>query len=123
MEMRKRRKNWLLKCLALGLAVAALGVPTAQARVDGSTSWKGPGPGDKAVVSVNDVRSWPGVDPTEAQPTKAQHLREVPTQVVSRSDGFDLSDAGIGAGTLFAVMLLTAGGMAAARRTGREAIA
>jgi hypothetical protein len=32
--MRKRRKNWILRRLALGLAVAAVAAPAAQARVD-----------------------------------------------------------------------------------------
>jgi hypothetical protein len=44
-----------------------------------------------------------------------------PIQVVSRSDGFDWGDAGIGAGTVFAVMLLGAGALLATRHVGHPA--
>lgn len=35
--MRNRRRNWLLRRLVLGLAVAAIAAPVAQARVDGGS--------------------------------------------------------------------------------------
>jgi hypothetical protein len=41
--------------------------------------------------------------------------------IVVASDGFDWGDAGIGAGTVFAVMLLGAGALLAARHIGRPA--
>jgi hypothetical protein len=43
--------------------------------------------------------------------------------VVSGSDGFDWGDAGIGAGTLVAVILLGGGTLVAIRQTGRQATA
>jgi hypothetical protein len=51
-----------------------------------------------------------------------QDFAREPIQVVSNpSDGFDWSDAGVGAGTIFAVMLLGAGAMLATRHVGRPA--
>jgi hypothetical protein len=46
-----------------------------------------------------------------------------PTQVASRPDGFDWSDAGLGAGLALALMLLAAGAAAGTRRLGRPASA
>jgi hypothetical protein len=138
MEMRKRRRNWLLRRVILGLAVAAVVVPTAQARVDGSTGWTGPMHADNTI----DQRVWPGIDPTSGKdyravpvrhvdqrvwpgidPTSGKDYRAVPVQVVSGADSFDWGDAGIGAGVLAAVTALGAAGLATARRTGRQATA
>jgi hypothetical protein len=44
-----------------------------------------------------------------------------PIQVVSNSNGFDWGDAGIGAGSVFAVMLLGAGALLATRHVGHPA--
>jgi hypothetical protein len=45
------------------------------------------------------------------------------SQVASKPDGFDWGDAGIGAGTLFAVVLLAAGGVLLTRHLNRTATA
>jgi hypothetical protein len=44
-----------------------------------------------------------------------------PVQIVSKADGFDWSDAGIGAGLAFGLMLLAAGAAVGTRHIGRPA--
>jgi hypothetical protein len=78
-------------------------------------------------------RDWPGVNPNAAPnevrprsgPLHVPGPRHVDphSQVASKPDGFDWGDAGIGAGTLFAVVLLAAGGVLVARHLNRAATA
>jgi hypothetical protein len=199
-EMRNRRRNWFLRRLVLGFAIALVAVPVAQARPEGAlpplahagantqeTFVHGvPGSGYVApelngeserfvsgVVIVGDDkqnlpaapsivlaghpdnqadRSWPGIVPSDdayyaryalppgaALGPQAAILAELdaktseyvagaaavvqePVQVVSNpSDGFDWGDAGIGAGTVFGVMLLGASALLATRHVGHPA--
>jgi len=115
--MRKpRRTNWFLRNLVVGLALVVIAVPVAQARVDGSSGWSGPRGAEK-VTGVLDAPRPAAPDALRSnqlgmtQPKVVPQSSRAPTRVVSRSDGFDWGDAGIGAGTVVAVMLLAAGGM------------
>jgi hypothetical protein len=124
--MRKhRRRNWLVRGFVLGLAVLVVGVPVAQARVDGSSGWSGPRHGEKFAQGVPDAPSPSAQEvlrsnlPEMSQPRVARGTPPAPAQIGSRSDGFN-RDAGIGAGTAFAVMLLAAGGMLGSRRIRRH---
>jgi hypothetical protein len=212
--MRNRRRNWFLRRLVLGFAVALVVVPAAQAYPDegakaqdtfvqgvddfpGSSQLApqandvavrgevkdGVGASPGTVVIVGDDKrdigarptagvlvgddkrnlrpdnwayaSWPVVDPADYAPQYSQYayrralpqdlgpqgaiLAELdaktseyvagaapvvnePVQVVSSpSNGFDWGDAGIGAGTIFAVMLLGAGALLATRHVGHPA--
>jgi hypothetical protein len=164
--MRNRRKNWLLRRLVLGFAVAAIAAPVAQARLDegvtlpnGSVVGQPVRPDDRAVRGVEatdgqlavrpDDRAVRGVQATdELLPVRADdkvlnldpavgaeynqftYRRALPTdygiqpvQIASKGDGFDWSDAGIGAGLAFGLMLLAAGAMIGTRHIGRPASA
>lgn len=64
--MRNRRRNWLLRRLALGLAVAAIAAPTAQARLyEGGAAESGDGNGvliqgdDKVIVDDGSLGKGP----------------------------------------------------------------
>jgi hypothetical protein len=194
-DMRNRRRNWFLRRLALGFAIALVVVPAAQAYPDEGTKVQktfvqfvddfprssqlapevggaavrgevkdglGTSPGsvvivgdDKrglpsvSVVPVGHRDNWRGATPSQAAmrivrpqdlpARQAAILAELdaktneyvagaapvvdePVQVVSNpSNGFDWGDAGIGAGTVFAVLLLGAGALLATRHAGHPA--
>jgi hypothetical protein len=72
-----------------------------------------------------DERAWPGVDP-HAVPPQAFPSETVPqsdVRVVSSPDGFDWGDAGIGAGIVFALLLLGAGAVVVGRHNRDHATA
>ena len=178
--MRKRRKNRFLRRLVLGLAVAAVAVPVAQAAPDegglqGNTGASASNglpmrTDDKAGLGLpNGLVAHPdnradrpapaGNLADRYEPTVAAEYRQFeyrgrlpsdyglpngiveyrgmlpsdygqpnaiaePTVVVAdRPDGFDWGDAGIGAGTLFAVVLLAVGGVLVTRHLNRAATA
>jgi hypothetical protein len=183
--MRNRRKNWFLRRLVLGFAVAAIAAPVAQARVEGglhegsgqsqgsaeyipwvtdfgssASTQAGPvRPDDRAVRGVQtsdgqlavrpDDRAVRGVQATdELLPVRADdkvlnldpavgaeynqftYRRTLPSdygiqpvQIASKGDGIDWSDAGIGAGLAFGLMLLAAGAMVGTRHISRPASA
>jgi hypothetical protein len=155
--MRKRRKNRFLRRLVLGLAVAAVAVPVAQARPDegglqGNSVTSAPNglptrADDKVGIGLPNGlvahpdnradRSGPGYEPTIDAVYRQSEYRGIlpsdyglpntiakPTVVVAdRPDGFDWGDAGIGAGTLFAVVLLAGGGVLVTRHLNRAATA
>jgi hypothetical protein len=139
--MRNRRRNWFLRRLVLGFAIALVVVPVAQAHpfahaganTQGTALVRGDykdgvGTSPGSVVIVGDDKRDIGARPT-AGVLVGDDKRNVPlgtnyepVQVVSNpSNGFDWGDAGIGAGTVFAVMLLGAGALLAARHVGRPA--
>ena len=106
----KHGRNRKLKALAAALAVAALAVPATQASID------------------TDARHQALVDKVQAQ-VDAHHQallmhREQapavyvtqPTEPVTSSDGTDWSNAGIGAGVAFGVVLIAAGGAFVGRK-------
>ena len=142
-----RRRNWLIKRIALGLAIAAVAAPVAQAKVDEGSSVQANSyqafatdfPSYANVVNASDygmprptatdyaisrgdlievVRSTPNGTPSD----KIEFVRTQPRsigepQVVSA--GFDWKDAGIGAGLALALVLLGVGAALASRHVGR----
>jgi hypothetical protein len=142
-----RRRNWFIKRIALGLAIAAVAAPVAQAKVDEGSSVQANGyqafatdfPSYANVVDASDygmprptatdyaisrgdlievVRSTPNGTPSD----KIEFVRSQPRsigepQVVSA--GFDWKDAGIGAGLALALVLLGLGAALASRHVGR----
>jgi hypothetical protein len=142
-----RRKNWFIKRIALGLAIAAVAAPVAQAKVDEGSSVQANSyqafatdfPSYANVVNASDygmprptatdyaisrgdlievVRSTPNGTPSD----KIEFVRTQPRsigepQVVSA--GFDWKDAGIGAGLALALVLLGGGAALASRHVGR----
>ena len=142
-----RRKNWFIKRIALGLAIAAVAAPVAQAKVDEGSSVQANSyqafatdfPSYANVVNASDygmprptatdyaisrgdlievVRSTPNGTPSD----KIEFVRTQPRsigepQVVSA--GFDWKDAGIGAGLALALVLLGVGAALASRQVGR----
>jgi hypothetical protein len=142
-----RRKNWFIKRIALGLAIAAVAAPVAQAKVDEGSSVQANSyqafatdfPSYANVVNASDygmprptatdyaisrgdlievVRSTPNGTPSD----KIEFVRTQPRsigepQVVSA--GFDWKDAGIGAGLALALVLLGVGAALASRHVGR----
>jgi hypothetical protein len=179
--MRNRRRNWFLRRLVLGFAVALVAVPVAQAYPDEGAQVQGtfvqgvddfPGssyiaPEVGSVPVRGEVKDGVGISPVgvvivgddkrgirtptsgivlvgddkrnvalgrDYEPTVAAEYQYAywpvvnpadyaqPVQVVSNpSDGFDWGDAGIGAGAVFAVMLLGAGALLATRHVGHPA--
>jgi hypothetical protein len=142
-----RRRNWFIKRIALGLAIAAVAAPVAQAKVDEGSSVHANGyqafatdfPSYANVVDASDygmprptatdyaisrgdlievLRSTPNGTPSD----KIEFVRTQPRsigepQVVSA--GFDWKDAGIGAGLALALVLLGGGAALASRHVGR----
>jgi hypothetical protein len=142
-----RRKNWFIKRIALGLAIAAVAAPVAQAKVDEGSSVQANSyqafatdfPSYANVVNASDygmprptatdyaisrgdlievVRSTPNGTPSD----KIEFVRTQPRsigepQVVSA--GFDWKDAGIGAGLALALVLLGTAAALASRHVGR----
>jgi hypothetical protein len=142
-----RRRNWFIKRLALGLAIAAVAAPVAQAKVDEGSSVQANGyqafatdfPSYANVVNASDygmprptatdyaisrgdlievVRSTPNGTPSD----KIEFVRTQPRSIGEPqlvSAGFDWKDAGIGAGLALALVLLGAGAALASRHVGR----
>jgi hypothetical protein len=140
-----RRRNWFIKRFALGLAIAAIAAPVAQAKIDEGSSVQANGyqafvtdfpssqvnasdygmpramPVDYAVNrgdQIEVVRALPSGSPSD----KIEFVRTQPRsigepQVVSA--GFDWKDAGIGAGLALALVLLGVGAALASRHVGR----
>ena len=111
-----RRKNWFIKRIALGVAIAAFAAPAAQgAVVEGASS------GTQAVTAgeFGMPRAMPSDyvlrrDPVEL--VRSQH-RSTGNDIVAAS--FDWKDAGIGAGLALGLVLLGWGAALAMRRLGR----
>jgi hypothetical protein len=141
-----RRRNRILRRLVLGLAVAAVAAPTAQARLDEGVAPQG---GNSSVQSMTDFpstaageaikshqlggslrandgieilriksaqRSWPGIDPTSGQDYPRYSS---PIEVVNKTGGFDWGDAGIGAGMALGLVLLGGAAVRASRYLGK----
>ena len=114
--MRNRRRTWLLRRLVLGLAVAAVVVPTAQARPDEGVT------GSPSSVVDRPVR---GADHGQFAYRRAlpQDYGVRTIQVAQRPGGFDWGDAGIGAGSALVIVLLAGGASLATRHLNRPATA
>jgi hypothetical protein len=140
-----RRRNWFIKRFALGLAIAVIAAPVAQAKIDEGSSVQANGyqafvtdfpssqinasdygmpramPVDYAVNrgdQIEVVRALPSGGPSD----KIEFVRTQPRsigepQVVAA--GFDWKDAGVGAGLALALVLLGGGAALASRHVGR----
>src|SRR4051794_15087262 len=140
-----RRRNWLIKRFALGLAIAAFAAPVAQAKVDEGSSVQANGyqsfvtdfpssqvnasdygmpramPVDYALASGDQIEVVRAI-PQGAPSDKIEFVRTQPRsiggpQVVAA--GFDWNDGAIGAGLALGLVLLGWGAALATRRTGR----
>jgi hypothetical protein len=124
--MRNRRRSWLLRRLVLGLAVAAIVVPAAQARPDEGASEPA-----RFVPFVTDFPRAVADGPAAgADYSQFAYRRALPqdygvrtVQVAQRPGGFDWGDAGIGAGSALVLVALVGGATLAARQLGRAATA
>ena len=142
-----RRKNWFIKRIALGLAIAAVAAPVAQAKVDEGSSVQANSyqafatdfPSYANVVNASDygmprptatdyaisrgdlievVRSTPnGTSSDKIEFVRTQPRSIGEPQVVAA--GFDWKDAGVGAGLALALVLLGGGAALASRHVGR----
>lgn len=121
-----RKRNWFLKRIILGFAVAALVMPAAaQARLDekgvgGMNTIVSPSAAgaikahqfqvgnlaNDELISRGGQSSWPGIDPTSGQ----SYPRWASSTEVVVASGFDWDDAGVGAGIALGLVLL--GGVA-----------
>jgi hypothetical protein len=143
-----RRKNWFIKRIALGLAIAAVAAPVAQAKVDEGSSVQANSyqafatdfPSYANVVNASDygmprptatdyaisrgdlievVRSTPNGTASD----KIEFVRTTQPRSTGEpqvvSAGFDWKDAGIGAGLALALVLLGGGAVLATRQLGR----
>ena len=145
--MRNRRRNWFIKRIALGLAIAAFAAPVAQAKVDEGSSIQANGyqafvtdfPSYANGVNTSDygmprptatdyaisrgdlievVRSTPnGTSSDKIEFVRTQPRSIGEPQVVAA--GFDWKDAGVGAGLALALVLLGGGAALASRHVGR----
>ena len=145
--MRNRRRNWFIKRIALGLAIAAFAAPVAQAKVDEGSSIQASDyqafvtdfPSYANVVDGSDygmpratpkdyaisrgdlievVRSTPnGTSSDKIEFVRTQPRSIGEPQVVAA--GFDWKDAGVGAGLALALVLLGGGAALASRHVGR----
>lgn len=143
-----RRRNWIIKRIALGLAVAAVAAPAAQAQLDEGSSLKGESyqafvtdfPSLKTSVKVGEY-GMPRAMPSDYAATRGDQIeviRSQPRNVSSdriefvrtqprsvgqpqlvAAPGFDWGDAGVGAGIALALVLLAGGATVATRHTGR----
>jgi hypothetical protein len=142
-----RKRNWLIKRIALGLAIAAFAAPVAQTKLDEGSSVQASDyqpfvtdfpsyanavdasdygmpratPQDYAISRgdlIEVVRSAPSGTPSD----KIEFVRTRPRSIgepQAVSAGFDWTDAGIGAGVALALILLGGGAVLATRQLGR----
>jgi hypothetical protein len=126
-----RKRNWFLRRIVLGFAVAAFVAPAAaQARLaevsgagsNTSTELRmAPSPSAAGAIRAHQLQvgnladdvlisrgghSWPGIDPSSGQ----SHPRWSSSTEVVTANGFDWNNAGVGAGIALGLVLL--GGVA-----------
>jgi hypothetical protein len=142
--MWNRRHRWIRR-LTVGLAFAAVAVPTAQAGIvedsgigvqsrEVVADFKGHGYYEGTPTGASEgqlYRQSPGVPISEQNPSLLPDDRAVrvtpepgnPQIVAAPATGFDWNDAGIGAGTAVGVLLLALGAALATRQVGRKSLA
>ena len=105
--MRNRRRNWFIKRIALGFAVAAFVAPVAQAKVDEGIQgqlntasenvkpipYRWPSSADKLIKSSG--VGWPGVNPSDYALTRGDQIEVVRVEQ-PRSTGSDIVAADYG---------------------------
>lgn len=134
--MRNWRRTWLVKRLALGLAVAAVAAPAAQGARGGTDGTVAPQTDARhaALLVSKQLKHTIGGPRMVIGSGQIKHTIGGPRMVIGGGQTHSVANVGgdnatdwtaisIGAGALFGVMLLGAGGMLATRRTGREATA
>ena len=103
-----RRRNWLIKRIALGFAVAAFVAPVAQARIDegiqgqpnaaGETvkaiPYRWPSSADELIKSSGPV-GWPGVNPSDYTQVQTVDYQPFATDFPSYANVVDASDYGM----------------------------
>jgi hypothetical protein len=90
-----RRRNWLLKRIALGLAVAAVSAPVAQASVDEGIAGQPNSPAEVVQVFAYADHGLPSAMPSEFALARGDHIELVRAQGRSTGDGFVASDYGM----------------------------
>jgi hypothetical protein len=129
-----RRRNWIIKRIALGLAVAAVAAPAAQAKVDEGQSLKQTG-------NVASVYGMPRAMPSDYAANRGDQIELIRSQTrtvgsdhiefvraqprsvgqpqIVAAPGFNWGDAGVGAGLALGLVLLAGGAALATRSSGR----
>jgi hypothetical protein len=118
--MRNRRKNWMLKRIALAFAVVAVAAPTAQAvpLEPGATKAEIPRGNTAPHGVVADIKAGDYGMP-RAMPADYAVARGNEQPLTVSTPSFNWSDAGIGAGLAFAAILLAGAGALSVRQYGR----
>ena len=102
-----RRRNWFIKRIALGLAIAAVAAPVAQAKIDEGIQgqlntasenikpipYRWPSSGDKLIKSSG--LEWPGVNPSDYALNRGDQIEVVRVEQ-PRSTGSDIIAADYG---------------------------
>jgi hypothetical protein len=105
--MRNRRRNWLIKRIALGFAVAAFVAPVAQAKVDEGIQgqpnaasenvkpipYRWPSSADKLIKSSG--LGWPGINPSDYAEVQTVDYQPFVTDFPSYANVVDASDYGM----------------------------
>ena len=90
-----RRRNWFLKRIALGLAVAAVAAPVAQASVDVGMPGQPNSPAEVVQAFAYADHGMPSALPSEFVLARGDHIELVRAQGRSTGDGFVASDYGM----------------------------
>ena len=90
-----RRRNWFLKRIAFGLAVAAVAAPVAQASVDVGMPGQPNSPAEVVQAFAYADHGMPSALPSEFVLARGDHIELVRAQGRSTGDGFVASDYGM----------------------------
>ena len=90
-----RRRNWLIKRIALGLAIAAFAAPVAQASVDEGIPGQPNSPAEVVQAFAYADHGMPSAMPSEFALARGDHIEIVRAQGRSTGDGFAASDYGM----------------------------
>lgn len=98
-----RRRNWFIKRIALGLAIAAFAAPVAQAKLDEGSSVQANGyqafvsdfPSHPTSTVNADQLGWPGVNPSDYAEVQTVAYQPFATDFPSNANLVDASDYGM----------------------------